>query len=54
MDNSEAINRHDEAEQSSAQLRVPILDVLRQRERELGRGRSWQRGAASDEEGDAG
>lgn len=63
MDNSEAIDKRDRAEQSSAVLRVQLLqqriaalvmiDVLRQRERDMGRGRSWQRGVASDDDANA-
>lgn len=48
-----AVTTNDEIGRLSRTFNV-MIDVLRQRERELGRGRSWQRDAASDDEGDAG
>ncbi|HEU4371975.1 MAG TPA: cache domain-containing protein, partial [Telluria sp.] len=48
-----AVTTNDEIGRLSRTFNV-MIDVLRQRERELGRGRNWQRSAARDEEGDAG
>jgi nitrogen fixation/metabolism regulation signal transduction histidine kinase len=48
-----AVTTNDEIGRLSRTFNV-MIDVLRQREREMGRGRRSQRGAASDEEGDAG
>jgi nitrogen fixation/metabolism regulation signal transduction histidine kinase len=46
-----AVTCNDEIGRLSRTFNV-MIDVLRQREREMGRGRMWQPGASSDEKGD--